>query len=94
LAQNTWINFKVHFWAEHQYFSLTNQTAKQSGFHSANMMLENHPFQGTADAIAQLVVATASDRDTVTTLTATDANLTLQLEASQAYIKRKNKLRN
>jgi hypothetical protein len=30
-------------------------------------------------------VATASDRDTVATLTATNAKLTLQLETSQAH---------
>jgi hypothetical protein len=53
-AQTTWINFKVHFSAAHQEFRLTNQTAQQSGFHSANMMIENHPYQGTANAIAQL----------------------------------------
>jgi hypothetical protein len=52
------------------------------------MMIENHPFQGTADAIAQLAVATASDHDTVATLTAINAKLTLQLDMSQAYIKK------
>jgi hypothetical protein len=34
-APKTWTNFKV---------SLTNQTAQQSGFHSANMMIEHHPY--------------------------------------------------
>jgi hypothetical protein len=58
-AQNTWIKFKVHFAAAHHEFSLTTQTAHQSGFHSANMMIENHPYQGTVDAISQLAVAMA-----------------------------------
>jgi hypothetical protein len=40
------------------------------------------------DAIAQLSVATASDHDTLATLTATNAKLTLQLETSQAYVKK------
>jgi hypothetical protein len=87
-AQNTWINLKVHFSAAHQECRLTNQTAQQSGFHSANMTIENYPYQGTADAIAQLAVATASDRDTVDTLTATNVKLTLQLETYQAYVKK------
>jgi hypothetical protein len=85
-AQKTWTNFKVHFAAAHREFRLTNQTSQQSGFHSGNMMIEHHPYQGTADAIAQLEVATDLDRDTVATLTATNAKLTLQLETSQAYV--------
>jgi hypothetical protein len=56
--------------------------------HFAAAMIENHPHQGTADAIAQLTVATASDRGTVATLTATNVKLTLQLETSQAYVKK------
>jgi hypothetical protein len=38
-----------------------NQTAQQSGFHSANMIIGHHPYQGTADAITQLAVSTAFD---------------------------------
>jgi hypothetical protein len=87
-AQKTWTNFKIHFAAAHREFRLTNQTAQQSGFDSANMMIKHHPYQGTADAIAQLTVSTASDRDTVATLTATNAKLTFKLETSQAYIKK------
>jgi hypothetical protein len=50
-------------------------------------MIENHPYQETADAIAQFSVATALDRDMVATMTATNAKLTLQLEKFQAYVK-------
>jgi hypothetical protein len=39
------------------------------------MMIENHAFQGTAHAIAQLAVATASDRDAVATLMVTNVKL-------------------
>jgi predicted 2-oxoglutarate/Fe(II)-dependent dioxygenase YbiX len=54
------------------------------------MMIDNYPYKGIADAIAQLAVATASSRDTVATITATNANvkLTLQLKTSQAYSKK------
>jgi hypothetical protein len=71
--------------------NVTNQIAQQSGFHSANIMIENHPYKGTADAIAQLLVTTVSDRDMVATLTATNTTLTLQLEKSQAYVKKLKK---
>jgi hypothetical protein len=81
-AHKTWTNFKIHFTAAHREFRLTNQTAQQSGFHSVDMMIEHHPYQGTTNTIAQLAVAIASDRDTVATLTATNSKLILQLETS------------
>jgi hypothetical protein len=87
-SANTWTNFKIHFAAAHREFRLTNQTAQKSGFHSASMMIEYHHYQGTADAIVHLAVAASCDRDTVATLTATTAKLTLQLETSQAYIQK------
>jgi hypothetical protein len=43
--------------------------------------------QDTVDVIAQLATATASDRGTVATLTAINAKLASQIEATQAYIK-------
>jgi hypothetical protein len=39
------------------------------------MMIEHHLHQRTAEAIVQLAVAIATDRDTVATLTATNAKL-------------------
>jgi hypothetical protein len=90
IADNTWLQFKLEFAAAYQEFRLTNQTAQKSGFHSANMMIEQgrgDKMQDNADAIAQLATATASDRRTVATLTATNAKLASQLEAAQVYIK-------
>jgi hypothetical protein len=81
--------FKLDFATAHHEFRLTNQTAHQSGFHSANMMIEqgrDKTMQDTVDAIAQLATATASDRGTVSTLTMTNAKLATQLEAAQAHI--------
>jgi hypothetical protein len=46
--------------------------------------------QGPIDAIAQLATATALDRGMIATLTATNAKLASQLEASQDYIKTLN----
>jgi hypothetical protein len=88
IAGKTWAQFKIDF-AAHREFRLTNQTAQQSGFHSANMMIEqgrDDSMQDIVDAIAQLAIATASDRDTVATLTTTNAKLANQLEAAHALI--------
>jgi hypothetical protein len=63
--------------------------AHQSGFHSANMMIEKgrgESIQDTVDAIAQLATATASDRGTVATLTTINVKLATQLEAAHAQI--------
>jgi hypothetical protein len=49
------------------------------------MMIEhgrNDSMQDTVDAITQLATATASDRDTVATLTITNAKPATQLEAA------------
>jgi predicted RNase H-like nuclease (RuvC/YqgF family) len=53
------------------------------------MMIEkgrDDSMQETAEAIAQLATATASDRGTVETLTTTNAKLANQLEAAHAII--------
>jgi hypothetical protein len=89
IAAKTWAQFKIDFATAHREFRLTNQTAQQSGFHSANMMIEqsrDDSMQETAEAIAQLAMATASDRGTVAALTTTNAKLANQLEAAHALI--------
>jgi hypothetical protein len=89
IALKTWAQFKLDFATAHCEFRLTNQTAQQSGFHSANMMIEQgreETMQDTVDAIAQLATATASDCRTVATLTTTNAKLATQLETAQAQI--------
>jgi hypothetical protein len=81
--------FKLDFDIAHREFRLTNQTAHQSGFHSANMMIEQgreETMQDIVDEISQLATSTASDRGTVATLTTTNAKLATQLEAAQAQI--------
>jgi hypothetical protein len=94
IAGKTWAQLKLDFATAHREFRLTHQTAQQSGFHSANMMIEQgreETMQDTADAITQLATATASDRGTVATLTTTNAKLAklaTQLEAAQAHIEK------
>jgi hypothetical protein len=78
IAAKTWAQFKIKFATAHREFCLANQTAQQSDFHIANMMIEqgrDDSMQETAEAIAQLATATASDRGTVATLTTTNAKL-------------------
>jgi hypothetical protein len=89
IAAKTWAQFKIDFATAHQEFRLTNQTAQQSGFHSANMMIEqgrDESMQDTAEAIVQLATATASDRSMVATLSITNAKLANQLEVSHSLI--------
>jgi hypothetical protein len=89
IAGKKWAQFKIDFATAHREFRLTNQTAQQSGFHSANMMIEqgrDDSMQDTFDAIAQLATATASDWGTVATLNTTNAKLANQLEAAHALI--------
>jgi hypothetical protein len=89
IATKTWGQFRLDFATARREFRLTNQTAHQSGFHSANMMIElgrDGSMQDTAEAIAQLATATASDRGTVATLTMTNAKLATQLGAARALI--------
>jgi hypothetical protein len=89
IAEKTWAQFKIDFTTPYQEFRLTNQTAQQSGFHSANMMIEqgrDDSMQETIDTIAKLATETASDRGTVATLTTTNAKLANQLEAAHALI--------
>jgi hypothetical protein len=89
IARKTWAQFKLDFATAHRELCLTNQTAQQSGFHSATMMMEqggDETIKDTVDAIAQLATATASDGGTVATLTTTNAKLATQLEAAHAQI--------
>jgi phage shock protein A len=84
-----WAQLRLDFATAHGEFRLTNQTAQQSGFHSANIMIEqgrDETVKDTVDAIAQLATATASDCGTVATLTMTNAKLATQLEAAHAQI--------
>jgi hypothetical protein len=89
IAANTWAHFKIDFATAHREFRLTNQNAQQSGFHSANMMIEqgrDDSMQETGEAIAQLATSTASDRGTVAILTTTNDKLANQLVAAHALI--------
>jgi uncharacterized phage infection (PIP) family protein YhgE len=82
MAGKTLDQFKIDFATAHRELRLNNQTAQQSGLHSANMMTES--MNEIAEAIVHLATETASDRSTVATLTTTNAKLASQLEAANA----------
>jgi hypothetical protein len=65
--EQTWANFKIAFSKAHQDYGDSQATATQAGYQHANAAME---FQhDTAEAIANLATATASDRTTVANLT-------------------------
>jgi hypothetical protein len=59
ISDKTWMQFKIDFTAAHRKFHLTNQSAQQSGFHSANMMIE----QGTEKPCKVMIFI---DKDIIT----------------------------
>jgi hypothetical protein len=89
IEAKTWAQFKIDFATAHHKYCLTNQTAQQSGFHRAHMMIEQGRYdsvQETADSIVQVAKARTSYWGTVATLTTTNAKLANQLEAANALI--------
>jgi flagellar biosynthesis/type III secretory pathway protein FliH len=89
IAGKKWAQFKLDFATAHREFCLTNQNAQQSGFHSANMMIEQgreETMQDTVQAITQLATAKSSDRGKVATFTTTNAKFPTQLEAAHVQI--------
>jgi hypothetical protein len=86
----TWHNFKANFAAAHQDYRDSQLTWCQSGYQSANQAATESDdtsfnIQGTADAIANLATATASDCNTVAPLaeTNTSQNAKIEQQASQ-----------
>jgi hypothetical protein len=49
IAGKKWAQFKIDFATAHREFWLTNQTAQQSGFHIASMMIEQGQHESTQD---------------------------------------------
>jgi hypothetical protein len=49
VVKKRWMQFKRYFTVAHQEFCLTNQTTQQSGFHSANMTIEQGPLNCYSD---------------------------------------------
>ena len=83
-AYKTWVQFKLDFAIAHREFRENNTTtASAAGYPTANnAMLQ----QETVDAIACLATATASDREAVAKLTATNSLLTREITTANAKL--------
>jgi hypothetical protein len=80
ITDKTWARFKTDFATAHQEFRDTHLTANQTGYQSANALQETESLAiQTADALANLATATASDCTTVANQTGTNAKLTIEL---------------
>ena len=77
-ADQTWEHFKTSFAEAHADLRLSQQTTQGAGFHSANNAMDSF-VNDTADAFANLATATASDRQLMADLAATNKALTKQL---------------
>jgi len=74
-AEKTWARFKVHFTEAHQDWRLTQGTTQTAGYHGANNAMDSF-VNDTADAFTNFATATASDRQMLADLTASNKALT------------------
>ena len=81
-AYKTWGHFKIDFTLSHREHRETKVTTAGAGYQSANSVYQ----QDTVNAIANLATATAHDRQTVATLSATNSTLTLELAAANKQL--------
>ena len=85
----TWAKFKSHFLEAQKDLRLQQQTTQQAGFHSN--FAAQHNSTETAQALANLAEATASDREAFAALVTTNSNLTKQLTEALDEIKKLKK---
>jgi hypothetical protein len=81
----TWANFKTDFAEAHHDLRLAQGTTQEGGYHGANNAMDSF-VNNTADAFANLATATASDRQMLADLTASNKKLTEQLAAKDIEI--------
>jgi hypothetical protein len=85
IVEQSWANFKTSFTEAHQDYMDSQAIATQAGYQHAHAAME---FQhDTAEAITNLVTATASNQATVANLTTTTAYYNLTQEITQAISK-------
>ena len=82
-AQKTWATFKVHFTEAHQDWRSTQGTTQTAGYHGANNAMDSF-VNDTADAFANLVTATASDRQMLADLTTSNKELSQSSQSPQS----------
>ena len=91
LNQKTMDNFKTTFQQAQQELRDQQHTAQQDGFQANGIWCQptqnnDHPLQETAEALANLAMATASDRPALQNLTNTVKELSNQIKAKDRQI--------
>ena len=89
--QKTMVNFKTTFQQAQRELRDQQRTAQQAGFHANGIWCQPtkthaHPLQETAEALANLATATASDRQVLQNLTNTVKELCNQIKAKDRQI--------
>jgi hypothetical protein len=91
----TWDNFKLHFLAAQEMLRMQQATSQQAGFHNANHAngiqhngISQEMYEDTANALANLAEATATNRKALENLTNTIANLTQQVSLKDKEIQK------
>lgn len=86
-----WPHFKTHFMEANRQLRMQQRTAQQAGYHAANAAYyppsaNQQLFDDTAEALANLATAAATDRQAFSQLTNTIAQLTEQIKEKDALI--------
>jgi hypothetical protein len=79
-AYTTWATFKTDFAKAHLDLRLAQGTTQDGGYHGTNNAMDSFITE-TADALANLATATASDRQMLADLMASNKELTKQIAA-------------
>jgi uncharacterized coiled-coil protein SlyX len=86
-ANQTWAAFKVYMLLCQRELRKQQKTAKVAGYHAQSaMQAEQERYKETAEALANLATATASDRQAMANLTNTVADLTRQIKQKDDLI--------
>ena len=92
-ADKTWANFKTFFAREFREGQAVSRSSQAGGYANfcapmgqANAAVQEQMQENHTQALANLATATAADRQAVTTLTATNAQLTAELAIATATI--------
>jgi hypothetical protein len=90
-AEKTWTHFKSHFAAAHrQHKKMQGESAANAGYHSANAAMtqnEDQMAESTIGPLANMALATASDRGVVAALTQANSRLAKQLEENSSELR-------
>ena len=82
VEEQTWESFKTFFTKANQDLRISTQTARSAGFQANNIMAgvqDSESEVQALEAIANLATASAEDKQTIATLTATNASLVAEL---------------